>query len=121
MVKKKLELLNGPPEFEKVTATVRFPTNINGEVKNRALDKIRLVSDAQINEDMSEQEMLSNVENVGEIMEEVQNYLIEYALKHMKVQDKEIDVCKQNLTPSAYDTILQQYADQVKGVKVSGN
>lgn len=114
MVKKELTLLDD--EFEEYTETVKFPSNIPGNVKNKVLDKVRLTKNAEITEDMSEDEILNNVENVGEIMQQAQDILIEFALKHM---DKDLE--KENLSPSAYDTILEQYTDSIKGVKVSGN
>jgi len=114
MVKKNLQLLDD--EFEKYEEEVKFPSNIPGHVKNKVLDKVRLTKNANITEDMSDEEILNNVENVGEIMQEAQTILIEFALTHM---DK--DLSKDNLTPSAYDSILEQYTDDIKGVKGLGN
>lgn len=121
MVKKEIELLTGPPEFERYKAEVRFPSNINGEIKNKALDKIRLVKNAELSDDMTESEALSNVENTGEVLEEVQNSLIDFAVKYMEKVDDGESVKKENLTPEAYDVILSQYADSLKGVKVGKN
>lgn len=114
MVKKELELLDD--EFEKYSEKVKFPSNIPGHIKNKVMDKVRLTKDAEFSEDMSDEEVLGNVENIGEVLGEVQNILIEFALKHM---DK--DLTKDNLTASAYDVILSQYTDDIKGVEVSGN
>lgn len=121
MVKKEMPLLDGPPEFERYTAEVRFPSNLNGDVKNTATDKIRLVKNANIKDDMTDEEALNQVENVGEVMEEVQNHILDWAVKYMEETESGDAVERKNLTPEAVDIILEQYEDSLKGVKVSGN
>lgn len=121
MAKKELELLNGPPEFEKYTAKVRFPSNINGDIQNKVMDKLRLKQDADFSEDMDEKDLLNNVENAGQIFEEMQNRLLDFACKHMKEVESDEPVNRDQLTPSAVDKVLSQYTDQLKGVKVGKN
>lgn len=113
MVKKELELLEGPPEFEKYTEEVRFPSNIPANIKDKVLEKVSIRKNSEFKEGMSDEEILDSVENLGELMKEAQNVLLDFACKHA---DK--DITKQNLTQSAADKILEEYTDDIDGVEV---
>lgn len=121
MVKKEMTLLNGPPEFEKYEAKVRFPSNLQGDVQNRVLDKIQLAKDANISEDMDEEEMLNSLDNHGEIFEEIQNQILEFALKYAEEVESGESVERDNIGEDAANTILKQYTDDIKGVSVGKN
>lgn len=121
MVKKELTLLDGPPEFEEYVTTVRFPTNLQGDVQNRVLDKIQLAKDASISEDMTEEEMLNSLENHGEIFEEIQNQILEFALKYAEDVENNESIERENIGKEAAEKILGQYTDQIKGVAVGKN
>lgn len=120
MVKKELELLDGPPEFERYTAEVRFPSNINGDLQNKLMDKIRLKKNADLG-NFDEDNISQTIDNPEELMEEIQNHLIGFALDYMEEVDSGDQVEKDQLTPEAYDVILSQYSDQIQGVKIGKN
>ena len=121
MVKKELTLLNGPPEFKEYTAKVRFPSNLQGDVQNRVMDKIQLAKDVSINQDMTEEEMLNNLDNHGELFEEIQNQILEFALNYAEEIDSGESVERENIGEEAAREILAQYSDDVKGVSVGKN
>lgn len=116
MVKKELKLLDGPPEFNEYVEKVKIPNNIPAHKKDEILESVRLVDNAKITEDMSDEEILSNVENTGELMKQAQNVMLDFALKHC---DKDLE--RDNLTKQAATKILEQYSDQVQGVEVKKN
>jgi len=118
MVKKEMPILTGPPEFEKETRKVQFPSNINGDIQNKVLDKLQLVKNADLSGDMDESEVLQNIDNQGELMEEIQTRLIDFAVKYMTDVETGESIDKHNLTPEAYDIILSQYTSSLKGVEV---
>lgn len=119
MVKKELTLLDD--EFEEYTAKVKYPTNIPGHVKNQVTDKVQLVKNAHFEDGMTDEELMSQIDNVGELMGEAQEIIMSFALKHMRKVESDELVSKDELSESAYQTVLEQYSDSIQGVKVGKN
>lgn len=116
-----MTLLDGPPEFEEYEAKVRFPSNLQGDVKNAVLDKIQLAKDVSIEADMSEEEMMNSLENHGEIFEEIQKQIMDFALKYAEKVDSGESVSRENIGEDAAEVIMKQYTDSINGVAVGKN
>lgn len=121
MVTKTLELLD-QEEFEKYEVEAKFPSNIPASITTQTNDKVQLAKDAVFEPNMSDSELISQIENHGEILADAQNRIIDFALSHMTLKDEpEKEVTKKELSRSAYETILKQYEDDLNGVKVGKN
>lgn len=118
MVKKTLTLLD--EEFEKFEQEVKFPSNMPGHISQRITDKVKLAKDADFSQGTDE-EVVENVENIGEVMAGAQQTIMEFALDHMEAIGSDMTITEDNLSQEAYETVLKQYTDSVQGVKVGKN